>query len=111
VTPEVSPSPPSPPDQPAIASIDGTVETVNTSPFPPDKLGEGGNGDIFPDSPPDRPAIESLAGGETLTNKEKAAILGIGDSNLSKWVKKGSIPEKYANKCRFNSDKTKIILI
>jgi hypothetical protein len=33
VTPEVSPSPPLPPD--AIASIDGTVETVNTSPFPP----------------------------------------------------------------------------
>ena len=55
VTPEVSPSPPG---TDAIASIDGIVETVNTSPLPPDKLGEGGNGDIFPDSPPDRPAIE-----------------------------------------------------
>jgi chaperonin cofactor prefoldin len=73
----------------------------------------------LPPSPPDRPAIEpaieSLAPevslGSDLTNKEKAAILGIGDSNLSKWLKKGSIPEKYANKCRFNENKTKIILI
>jgi hypothetical protein len=68
-----------------------------------------------PVRPAIEPAIESLAPevslGSDLTNKEKAAILGIGDSNLSKWLKKGSIPEKYANKCRFNENKTKIILI
>jgi hypothetical protein len=72
---------------------------------------------IVPPNEPNaiEPAIESLAPevslGSDLTNKEKAAILGIGDSNLSKWLKKGSIPEKYANKCRFNENKTKIILI
>lgn len=77
-TPEVSPSPPSPALE-AIASIDGTIETVAS-------------------------AIE-------LTNKEKAAILGIHASNLTKWIKKQEIPDKYLIKCQFNENKSKIILI
>lgn len=85
VTPEVSPSPPG---TDAIASIDGTVESVE------------------PNS-----SIETVASAIELTNKEKAAILGIDDSNLSKWVRNGEIPKKYDNKCRFNENKTKIILI
>ena len=88
VTPEVSPSPPSPPGTDAIASIDGKVETVST------------------DS-----SIEPGTDAIELTNREKAAILGIDDSNLSKWVRNGEIPKKYDNKCRFNENKTKIILI
>jgi hypothetical protein len=66
-------------------------------------------------SPPGTDAIESLAPEVSLpsdlTNKEKAAILGIDNSNLSKWIKTGIIPEKYRDKCQFNHDKTKIVLI
>jgi hypothetical protein len=97
VTPEVSPSPPG---TDAIASIDETVETDSST-----ETGTGATETLPGDTSPTDEPVE-----QHLTNKEKAAILGIGDSNLSKWVKKGSIPEKYANKCRFNSDKTKIIL-
>jgi hypothetical protein len=97
VTPEVSPSPPG---TDAIASIDETVETDSST-----ETGTGAIETLPGDTSPTDEPVE-----QHLTNKEKAAILGIGDSNLSKWVKKGSIPEKYANKCRFNSDKTKIIL-
>lgn len=82
-TPEVSPSPPSPPVASAIESLAGDNSQFNDA---------------------DRPAIE-------LTNKEKAAILGIHDSNLSKWLRKGIIPDKYLNKCQFNENKSKIILI
>ena len=98
VTPEVSPSPPG---TDAIASIDETVETDSST-----ETGTGAIETLPGDTSPTDEPVE-----QHLTNKEKAAILGIGDSNLSKWVKKGSIPEKYANKCRFNENKTKIILI
>ena len=41
------------------ASIASPLPTGEPSPLPPDKLGKGGNGDIFPDSPPSPPdAIE-----------------------------------------------------
>jgi len=83
---EVSPSPPSPALE-AIESLAGDNSLMNDA-------GEDA----------DRPAID-------LTNKEKADILGIHDSNLSKWLRKGIIPNKYLNKCRFNDDKTKILLI
>jgi hypothetical protein len=66
-------------------------------------------------------AIDTLPGGDTsptgepveqnLTNKKIASILGIDNSNLSKWLKTGIIPEKYRDKCQFNHDKTKIVLI
>jgi hypothetical protein len=67
-----------PPDSPnqgtikaSIASPIPTGEPSPLSPFlPPDKLGEGGNGDIFPDSPPsppDQPAIETLPKVETVS--------------------------------------------
>ncbi len=49
-----------PPDSPNQGTIKASIAT---SPLPPDKLGEGGSGDIFPDSPPsppDQPAIETL---------------------------------------------------
>lgn len=140
--------------------------SIATSPLPPspslppDKLGEGGNGDIFPDSPPSPPdqpaieeikkkitlpdtsivypigivetvepdstidtesgAIETLPGDtsptdepveQNLTNKKIASILGIDNSNLSKWLKTKIIPEKYRDKCQFNHNKTKIVLI
>ncbi|MFM8308536.1 MAG: hypothetical protein ACKN87_16190 [Microcystis aeruginosa] len=59
------------------ASIASPIPTGEPSPFspflPPDKLGEGGNGDIFPDSPPsplDRPAIK------TLTSESDSSIEG-----------------------------------
>lgn len=93
VTPEVSPSPLV---TDAIVSIDGTVETVNTSPLPPDKLGEGGNGHIFPDSPPDRPAIASSAK-KGLTDSELARELGIDKSNITRWKAKGHPTPKYRN--------------
>lgn len=80
VTPEVSPSPPG---TDAIASIDGTVETVN--------------GDIFPDSPPDRPAIDSSAKGYSkgLTDSELARLLKIDKSNITRWKQRGKPTPKY----------------
>ena len=56
-------------------------------------------------------SIETVTDAIELTNKQKAAILGIDNSNLSKWLRNGEIPQKYDNKCRFNENKTKIILI
>jgi len=107
VTPEVSPSPPLPPD--AIEDSEKKIiplpDTLIVSPIETVES-------VCEDEPD---AIESLAPKVSLrsdlTNKEKAAILGIGDSNLSKWVRNGEIPKKYDNKCRFNENKTKIILI
>ena len=51
--------------------------------LPPDKLGEGGNGDIFPDSPPsppDRPAIEDLPKVETVETDSSIETVAIEDS-------------------------------
>jgi hypothetical protein len=117
LTPEVPPSPPSP-VQPAIEHSEkkimepvGGSDSLDTLPVP-----------LITDKTIDQNAIETVPG-ETdssietvtdaieITNREKAAILGIDDSNLSKWVKNGEIPKKYDNKCRFNENKTKIILI
>jgi hypothetical protein len=74
-----------------------------------------------PDEPAIETAIDTLPGGDTsptgepveqnLTNKKIASILGIDNSNLSKWLKTKIIPEKYRDKCQFNHDKTKIVLI
>lgn len=138
VTPEVSPSPPSPPDAigtlPKVESVEpnSSIETVASAIEDPEKkimepVGGSDSLDTLPvppitDKTIDQNAIETVPG-ETdssietvtdaieLTNREKAAILGIGDSNLSKWLKNGEIPKKYDNKCRFNENKTKIILI
>ena len=86
-SPDLPPSPPSPALD-AIASIDGTVEDADS---------------VEPDS-----TVETGEDAIDLTNKEKAAILGIHDSNLSKWLRKGIIPDKYLNKCQFNENKSKI---
>jgi hypothetical protein len=91
VTPEVSPSPPG---TDAIASIDGTVETVNTSPATP----------LAPDAIETSPietsdkvarAIDSSAKG--LTDSELARQLGIDKSNITRWKQKGHPTPKYQN--------------
>jgi hypothetical protein len=56
--------------------------------------------------PSDDPAID-----QKLTNLEIGDILGCHSSNLSKWVRTGHIPKKYRDKCEFNHNKTKIVLI
>jgi hypothetical protein len=97
-----SPLPPSPPDRPAIEPAIETLPTVET---------------VSTDSSiePVTDAIETVTPEVSLpsdlTNKEKAAILGIDNSNLSKWIKTGIIPEKYREKCQFNRNKTKILLV
>ncbi|MBC1197784.1 hypothetical protein H0901_21675, partial [Microcystis aeruginosa BLCCF158] len=57
-----------------IVEPTGETSPLPPSPsLPPDKLGEGGNDDIFPDSPPsppDQPAIE------TLTSESDSSIEG-----------------------------------
>jgi hypothetical protein len=80
-------------------------------------------GEPSPDEPNAiEPAIDTLPGGDIvtthdpaidqkLTNKEIADILGCHSSNLSKWLKTKIIPEKYRDKCEFNHNKTKIVLI
>jgi hypothetical protein len=84
--------------------IQGTDETVET-----DSSIETGTGAIetLPGdtSPTDEPVEQNL------TNKKIASILGIDNSNLSKWLKTKIIPEKYRDKCQFNHNKTKIVLI
>ncbi|GAL95931.1 hypothetical protein [Microcystis aeruginosa] len=117
LTPEVPPSPPSPVkeaiehSEKKIMEPVGGSDSLDTLPVP-----------LITDKTIDQNAIETVPG-ETdssietvtdaieITNREKAAILGIDDSNLSKWVRNGEIPKKYDNKCRFNENKTKIILI
>ena len=91
-----SPLPPSPPVTEAIEPA------IDTLPVPI----QGTDEPVETDS-----SIETVTDAIEITNREKAAILGIDDSNLSKWVKNGEIPKKYDNKCRFNENKTKIILI
>ena len=68
VTPEVSPSPPG---TDAIASIDGTVETVNTS--------------------------RATSSAKGLTDSELARQLGIDKSNITRWKQKGHPTPKYQN--------------
>ncbi|MFM7794691.1 MAG: hypothetical protein ACKO90_43805, partial [Microcystis panniformis] len=97
---ETSPLPPSPDEQgtdaiETIEETDSTVEDADTV--------ETANEPVS--------TVETVTDTIELTNKEKAAILGIHDSNLSKWLRKGIIPNKYLDKCRFNHDKSKIILI
>ena len=111
-TPEVPPSPPSPPALDAIASIDGTVEdadTVETANEPVSTVETVTDAIETVTGEPDS-TVETGEDAIKLTNKEKAAILGIHASNLTKWIKNQEIPEKYLNKCRFNGDKSKIIL-
>lgn len=79
--------PPDSPNQGTIkASIASPIPTGETSPLPPspslppDKLGEGGNGDIFPDSPPsppDQPAIEEIKKKITLPDTSIVYPIGI----------------------------------
>jgi hypothetical protein len=94
---------PGEPVQPAIGTLP-TVESVE----PISTIEPGAIATVRGDTDS---SIETVTDAIELTNREKAAILGIDDSNLSKWVRNGSIPEKYGNKCRFNENKTKIILI
>lgn len=116
VTPEVSPSPPSPLDaiedsEKKIMEPVGGSDSLDTLPVPPitDKtIDQNAIETVQGDSDS---SIETVTDAIELTNREKAAILGIDDSNLSKWVRNGEIPKKYDNKCRFNENKTKIILI
>ena len=62
--------------------------------------------DTSPFSEPNQPAID-----QKLTYLKMAALLGCHSSNLSKWIKTGHIPKKYRDKCQFNHNKTKIVLI
>ncbi len=93
VTPEVSPSPPG---TDAIASIDGTVETVNTSPATPPAP------DAIETSPietSDKVArvIEVPSAKKGLTDSELARELGIDKSNITRWKQKGHPTPKYQN--------------
>jgi len=92
VTPEVSPSPLG---TDAIASIDGTVETVNTSPATPPAP------DAIETSPIETSdkvarAIE-VPSAKGLTDSELARELGIDKSNITRWKQKGHPTPKYQN--------------
>ena len=118
-TPEVPPSPPSPALE-AIETVpgdsDSSIETVTDAieslpTVETDSSIETVASAIETVPGDSDSSIEMVTDAIELTNKQKAAILGIGNSNLSKWLKNGEIPKKYDNKCRFNENKTKIILI
>jgi hypothetical protein len=87
------------PDEPAIEDSEKKIM---------ESVGEPDYRDTLPggDTSPTGEPVE-----QNLTNKKIASILGIDNSNLSKWLKTKIIPEKYRDKCQFNHDKTKIVLI
>lgn len=97
-----------------VETVTDAIESLAGDNSPMNDAGEGEgedaietlNGEISPIETSDK-----VTGAIEKTNKEKAAILGIHASNLTKWIKKQEIPDKYLDKCRFNHDKTKIILI
>lgn len=99
----------------SIASPIPTGEPSPLSPFlPPDKLGEGGNGDIFPDSPPsplDQPAIETLTSesGSSIEGEDAIGTVGmtataavdylkskkvkVSYDSLHRWISREKIPD------------------
>lgn len=98
VTPEVPPSPPSPPLPPDAIGTLLTVESVEP------------NSTIETVAS----AIETVPGkGEIpTTHKAIAARLGIkSQTKLNYWISTGKIPSEYADRCRFNESKTKILWI
>jgi hypothetical protein len=111
----------------SIASPSPSPPAIEPATLPPDDQNAI---ESDPANPPVTEAIEpaiedasdTLPGGDNitthdpaidqkLTNKEIADILGCHSSNLSKWLKTKIIPEKYRDKCEFNHNKTKIVLI
>ena len=113
VTPEVSPSPP---ETDAIASIDGTVESVEPiSTIELDKgaiedsekkimepVGGSDSLDTLPvppitDKTIDQNAIEVPSAKKGLTDSELARELGIDKSNITRWKQKGHPTPKYQN--------------
>ena len=119
------------PDIEPVATVEtaDTVETVDetdTSPLPNQETVEAvtekdesvyedepDNGAIGP-VPDETDSIDTEPGkGEIpTTHKAIAARLGIkSQTKLNYWIKTGTIPSEYADKCRFNESKTKIVWI
>lgn len=105
VTPEVSPSPPG---TDAIASIDGTVETVE----PISTIETVASAIETVQSEPNSIDTEPGKGEIPKTHKAIAARLGLkSQTKLNYWISTGKIPSEYADRCRFNESKTKILWI
>ena len=94
VTPEVSPSPPG---TDAIASIDGTVEIVNTSPATPPAPDAIETSPIETSDKVARAIEVPSAKKKGLTDSELARELGIDKSNITRWKQKGHPTPKYQN--------------
>lgn len=104
LTPEVSPSPP---DQPAIGTLP-TVETVSTNSSI--ELDKGAIETV--QSEPNSIDTEPGKGEIPKTHKAIAARLGLkSQTKLNYWISTGKIPSEYADRCRFNESKTKILWI
>ena len=88
-----------------------TVEIADT--VEPDSIDEPVTGSIGP-VPGETDSIDTEPGkGEIpTTHKAIAARLGIkSQTNLNYWISTGRIPSEYADRCRFNENKTKIVWI
>ncbi|GBL12342.1 hypothetical protein MSj_03858 [Microcystis aeruginosa Sj] len=84
--------------------IETAIETVEAI----DEPDKGAIGPVRGDSD----SIEPGKGEIPTTHKAIAARLGIkSQTKLNYWIKTGTIPSEYADKCRFNESKTKIVWI
>jgi hypothetical protein len=106
------------PDMGTVATVESAIETVEAvytveSVDEPDSINEPVTGAIGP-VPDETDSIDTEPGkGEIpTTHKAIAARLGIkSQTKLNYWISTGRIPSEYADKCRFNESKTKIVWI